>query len=269
MIIGGKSIATEILSATRTRVAALGRTPVVRAVTVAPNPATESYLRIKETQAQSAGMKLEVMRLPETATNDAVIDAIRAGGADAIIVQLPLPAGRQGFPGLDTKKILDTIPREKDADVLSHATRESSLLPPVVGAVKEIFERAHVEVKNKKAVVVGKGWLVGDPVAAWLTKEGAHVSVLTRESGDLEQALHDADIVVSGAGSPHLIKPAMLKQGVVLIDAGTSESDGALAGDADPACADVASVFTPVPGGVGPIAVACLFRNVVDLLTQG
>jgi methylenetetrahydrofolate dehydrogenase (NADP+)/methenyltetrahydrofolate cyclohydrolase len=90
---------------------------------------------------------------------------------------------------------------------------------------------------------------------------------MTKESSDFS-ILKSADIVVSGAGVPHLIKPEMLRQGVVLIDAGTSESDGALAGDADPACAEVASVFTPVPGGVGPIAVACLFRNVLRLLVN-
>ena len=263
MIIDGKKIAQGILAATRKRVAAFGRTPVVRAITVAPNPATESYLRIKGVQAESAGMKLEVVRLPETANEHEITEAINASGADAVIVQLPLP------PKVNATKILDKIPCEKDADVLSHAARAFALLPPVVGAVKEILERSDVDVKNKNTVVVGNGWLVGDPVAAWLTKEGAHVSVLTRESGDLASALKNADIIVSGAGAPHLIKPSMLKRGVVLIDAGTSESDGALAGDADPACAEVASVFTPVPGGVGPIAVACLFRNVIDLLTKG
>jgi len=263
MIIDGKKIANEILAETRARVSELGRTPIVRAITVAPNAATESYLRIKGTQAETAGMKLEVMRLSEGADENAVIKAAISPGADAVIVQLPLPAG------LDTKRILDAIPAEKDADVLSAAARESALLPPVAGAVKEIFERAGVDAKDKKAVVVGRGWLVGDPVAAWLTREGSDVSVLTRESGDLASALHDADIIVSGAGQAHLIKPEMMRPGAVLIDAGTSEQGGALAGDADPACADVASVFTPVPGGVGPVAVACLFRNVADLLTRG
>ena len=114
-------------------------------------------------------------------------------------------------------------------------------------------------------MVVGKGFLVGAPVAAWLTGQGADVSVLTSKSGDLAATLGNADIIISGAGSPHLIKPEMLKQGVVLIDAGTSESDGILAGDADPACADTCSLFTPVPGGVGPLAVACLFENAVTL----
>jgi methylenetetrahydrofolate dehydrogenase (NADP+)/methenyltetrahydrofolate cyclohydrolase len=88
---------------------------------------------------------------------------------------------------------------------------------------------------------------------------------VTLESGDLSASLRGADLIVSGAGSPHLVKPDMLKEGVVLIDAGTSESGGAIVGDADPACADKCSLFTPVPGGVGPLAVACLFDNVVTL----
>ena len=91
------------------------------------------------------------------------------------------------------------------------------------------------------------------------------MEVVTLESGNLTAALRAADIIVSGAGSPHLIKPEMLQQGLALLDAGTSESDGALVGDADPACADKCSLFTPVPGGVGPVSVACLFENVVTL----
>jgi len=263
MIIDGKQIAAEILAATKAEVADLGRVPVVRAITVSPNAATESYLRIKSARAADAGMLLEVVKLPDTATTEEVIAAVGQEGADAVIVQLPLP------DGIDTEAVLDAVPALKDADVLSHATRKmpGALLPPVAASVQEILDRSGCNAHGKYVVVVGQGWLVGDPVAVWLRTSGADVHALTRESSDLS-ILKNADIVVSGAGSPHLIKPEMLKQGVVLIDAGTSESDGALAGDADPACADVASVFTPVPGGVGPIAVACLFRNVASLLTK-
>ena len=106
--------------------------------------------------------------------------------------------------------------------------------------------------------------MVGQPAAVWLEEMGADIFVLTRKSESLAE-LANADIVVLGAGSPHLVKPEMLKKGVVLIDAGTSESDGAIVGDADPACAEVANVFTPVPRGIGPIAVACLFQNAGEL----
>lgn len=270
MIIDGRAITREILTSVRSEVSQLGRTPVVRAITVQPGAATESYLGVKSRRAKASGMQLEIVRLSDTATTDDVLQALLAPGADALLVQLPLPSS------IDTKRVLDAIPPEKDADVLSltaHRLFEEgssgALLPPVVGAVAEVLARAGVSVAGKKTIVVGKGWLVGEPCAAWLTMQGAEVSILTRESGEsVLTSLGDADIVVSGAGSPGLIRPEYLKPGVVLIDAGTSESDGSIVGDADPACADVASVFTPVPGGVGPIAVACLFKNAGILATR-
>ena len=275
MIIDGRALAGEVLARTKARAKALPHPPRVLALVANETPATKSYLAIKSKRAADAGCILEVRRIDMAGIQKnkrslKVVDSVRkvAGEADAIIVQLPLPAG------VDTKAVCDAIPVEEDADVLSSASRSKfemkglrnlSLLPPVVGAVRKIFEFGNVEVAGKKVVVIGDGWLVGKPAATWLAQQGAEVSFLTSKSGDLTAALRAADIIVSGAGSPHLIKPEMLKQGVVLIDAGTSESGGAIAGDTDPACADKCSIFTPVPGGVGPLAVACLFENVVTL----
>ena len=266
MKIDGKRIAEDILTAAKEQVAGLSRVPVVRAVTVLPNAATESYLRVKSAKAADAGMTLEVAKADPT--TESVINAIEKPGADAVIVQLPLP------PEIDLDAVLSRIPVSKDADVLSKEAfnnfmngKEGALIPPVAAAVAEIIARAGVEVKGKEAVVVGYGKLVGLPVEKWLLAQGADVRVVTRDSGEIASLLSHADIVVSGAGSPGLVKPQMLKAGVVLIDAGTSESNGALVGDMDPGCEAVASVFTPVPGGVGPIAVACLFRNAASLLT--
>jgi 5,10-methylene-tetrahydrofolate dehydrogenase/methenyl tetrahydrofolate cyclohydrolase len=167
---------------------------------------------------------------------------------------------------------MENISTDKDADVLSSSAREKferedpdALLPPVVAAIAEIFDTYTVVTKGKRAVVIGSGFLVGAPVATWLKQQGAEVVVLTSRSENVPEVLRTADIIVSGAGSPHLIKPEMLKEAVVLIDAGTSESGGVLAGDADPACATRCSLFTPVPGGVGPLAVAMLFENAVIL----
>lgn len=265
-IVHGREIASEIL--TSVQGVAGGRTPVVRAIVIAPSAATESYLRIKTLKAEEAGMHLQLIRMENDATAEDLIHKIALPEADAIIVQLPLP------PGMNERAVLDAIPTDKDADVLSRAAYErflkdepGALMPPVVCAVAEILERANVLVGGKRAVVIGNGRLVGAPVQAWLTREGAEVSVLTEEDFDEKKdSLKEADIVVSGAGSPHLITPDLLTSGVVLIDAGTSESNGAIVGDFDPACADIASVFTPVPGGVGPVAVACLFRNVAELI---
>ena len=256
MIIDGRALAKEMLARTKARALKLQRRPNLL-VYVAPNetPATRSYLKVKARSAEEAGCDFE-----ET------MSLTFSSRADAVIVQLPLPSE------LTTTDVLNSIPVVQDADVLSRAAREKfekgdadALLPPVVVAVRIILEFGNVEITGKKTVVIGAGFLVGAPVATWLTQQGAEVEVITLELGNLAAALGTADIIVSGAGSPYLIKPEMLKQGVVLIDAGTSESGGTIVGDADPACADKCSIFTPVPGGVGPLAVACLFDNVVTL----
>jgi methylenetetrahydrofolate dehydrogenase (NADP+)/methenyltetrahydrofolate cyclohydrolase len=263
MIVDGRRIASDILAGVK---ASLARAVIVRAVTVAPTPATESYLSIKAARAEEAGMHLEVVRLEARALADEVLDAVRRPGADAVIVQLPLP------DHLDQAAILDAISPEKDADVLSEAAYRAfeqgeGVMPPVASAIAHILIEAKVTVTGARAVVVGQGKLVGKPAVVLLRALGADVSVVTKESGDLS-ALKDADIVVLGAGSPGLVKPEHLKNGVALIDAGTSEQGRAIVGDAEPECATVASVFTPVPGGVGPVAVACLFRNVAALIAS-
>lgn len=277
MIIDGRKIAEEVLARTKARAAKLVHPPHVLAIVANETPATKSYLAIKSKRAADAGCMLEVRAFPEVVSAEDLQATIRTSEADAIIVQLPLPAG------IDTKVVCDTIPVEKDADVLSSAARAAfeslgrsdfknsgksdlpKLLPPVVGAVKEILEQGKIEIVGKKAVVVGKGFLVGAPGAIWLTQQGAHVTVTNRSTENFSELLRDADIIISGAGSPHLITPDMIQQGLALLDAGTSESNGEVVGDADPACAAKCSIFTPVPGGVGPLAVAKLFENAVTL----
>ena len=255
MIIDGRAMASEVLARTKTRAQKLARRPNVL-VYVAPRetPATRSYLKSKARSAGEAGCDFEETQSLSFSSH-----------ANAIVVQLPLPQE------INTVEILNSIPLEQDADVLSNAAREKfeqgdtdALLPPVVGAIKEVFEKNSVAIKGKKAIVVGAGFLVGAPVSVWLTQQGAKVEIITLELGDLS-TLATADIIVSGAGSPHLITPDMLKAGVVLVDAGTSELNGTVVGDADPACAPMCSLFTPVPGGIGPLAVAKLFENVVTL----
>lgn len=256
MIVDGRKMAEEVLARARARAEKLHRRPIVLwYVASEPTPATRSYLKIKERSAEAAGCDFVETKNPTFLST-----------ADAGIIQLPMPAGLE--------HLLSVIPLGKDADVLSASAREKfergdtdALLPPVAGAVCEIFSQNGINPKGKKAVVIGKGFLVGAPVATWLTQQGADVYVIDNPSdfAGARAVLAHADIIVSGAGSPHFIKPEMIKDGVVLIDAGTSESGGALAGDADPSCAEKCSFFTPVPGGVGPLAVACLFANAVTL----
>lgn len=267
MIIDGKKIASDVLATVREGVAALGYNPIVGVIVIQPSAATESYLAIKRSKAEQAGMVLDVIRMEDDASSEDILRKIRIYDKDALIVQLPLPEH------FDRTAILDTIPAAKDADVLSAAAYDAflsgsaqALMPPVVAAIEEVLTRNTAALAGKRAVVVGNGRLVGAPSAAWLASRGAEVTVLDEESfASRAQQLQGANIVIAGAGSPHLITPELVSEGVVLIDAGTSESNGAIVGDIDPACAEKASVFTPVPGGIGPLAVACLFKNVLAL----
>lgn len=237
MIIDGKAVAEQI-------VAGLGdslRGKTLGMIVAPGDAATESFVKIKERVAERLGVR--VMRADNLA---------ELAGCDGVLVQLPHP---------DAGILMPQIPPHKDVDALG---LHPEVLAPVAAAVKHILDTHEAKPRGEKAVVVGEGKLVGKPVAQMLREEGYEVQVVSLEQGSLE-ALKDADVVVSGAGSPHLIKPAMLKPGVVLIDAGTSEQAGKVVGDADPACAEIASVFTPVPGGIGPIAVAMLFKNLFTL----
>lgn len=236
MIIDGKKIADEILDS-------LPGGGTLGVVMNAGDAASNSFVKIKERAAARVGVV--VKRFAPEELDQALL-------CDGVLVQLPIA---------NAEELLAKIPGDKDVDALGPHPK---VISPVAGAVKEILLRAGVDAQGKKAVVVGAGRLVGQPVAALLRELGAEVSVITTAQGSLEE-LKGADIVVSGAGSPGLIQPQMLKQGVVLVDAGTSEQGGKVAGDAVAACADVASVFTPVPGGVGPVAVAMIFKNLFAL----
>jgi methylenetetrahydrofolate dehydrogenase (NADP+)/methenyltetrahydrofolate cyclohydrolase len=260
MIVDGKAIAERILEQTRLDAASLPRVPSFAAFAVAPAPATQSYLHMKARQASRAGVEMQVRELPDDISTEALIDEIRLAREDAVIVQLPLPEH------IDTMRVLEAIPEGKDADVLAPAARtHGSVMHPIAASIKEILEGGGVSVAGSRAVVVGQGWLVGQPATAWLTEEGAEVATVTKESGDLKEMLPQADIVVSGAGSPGLITPDLVKEGAAVIDVGTSELGGSIAGDVAPEVSEIAGLFTPVPGGVGPVAVAFLMRNVVDL----
>lgn len=250
MIVRGKEIAESVYARLPKRPCTLG------IIVGEKNPVIDSFVKIKERAAQRLGVTLVREELQEgTNTPEAVAAVLSLSEkVDGIIVQLPLPNQ------IDVESVLAAIPGEKDVDGISLSP---GVRPPVAEAVKEILEHEKCDVRGKAAVVVGSGRLVGKPSARLLEELGASVTVLER--GDSLDALKDADIVVLGAGEQGIVQPEHLKVGVVLIDAGTSEMGGKVKGDADPACADVASILTPVPGGVGPIAVAMIFKNLFDL----
>jgi methylenetetrahydrofolate dehydrogenase (NADP+)/methenyltetrahydrofolate cyclohydrolase len=173
------------------------------------------------------------------------------------VVQLPLPKQ------INANKILDLIPSDKDVDALSE---NASVLAPVAGAVREVLERNQVELEGKKILVVGQGRLVGRPVAIWLAQEGYEVETADINTKNLAELTNRADVIITGVGKPGLIKLEDIKEGAILIDTGTSESAGKLMGDVDPTCAVKCSLLSPVPGGVGPITVAMIFKNLLQLV---
>lgn len=258
MIVDGRNISKEILAQLSEKRSAFA--PVMRLGVLmgGGDAATESYVRIKEKVAD----QLQVVVVRELIQPEDSLEKVQRSlerlsrTCEGVVIQLPLPAH------ISVDALLKLLPPEKDIDALN--TETAHVHAPVAAAALEILRRFNVEIAGKKAVVVGEGQLVGKPCAQMLRERGAIVSVVSLEKGSLEELI-DADIVVSGAGSPNLIQPEMLKKGCALIDAGTSEQGGKLAGDASPACAEVAGVFTPVPGGVGPVAVTMLFKNLFDL----
>lgn len=272
MNINGKQIADEIKNALKERVSKLPRKPRLDIVYAGKNPVIEGFLRMKRRTGEDIGIDTNVHHLPSSVSQKSLIDEIQKIAADknsdGIIVQLPLPAE------LNTEIILNAIPPEKDIDVLSENAlllfEQGKLLlaPPIVGAIAEILKQNKISVTGKNAVILGNGRLVGRPAASWLKQNGATVSVFEKTSGDPKTALKTADIVVSGMGVISFIKPDMIREGVMLFDAGASEESAEIKGDADNACSDKCAIFTPVPGGIGPITVALLFKNLLDAMER-
>ncbi len=237
----------------------------------AEDAASASFVRIKERVAEHLQVELVREYVSDETTTEVAVHTVQWVFKDTqgIVVQLPLP------PQIDIEKVLASIPQQQDIDAMNPTVRDSdrAVLPPVAAALAEVLTRAGA-LRGQRAVVVGAGRLVGQPCAALLRKLGAQVTVVTQTQGSLDE-LRTADVVVLGTGNPGFVTPAMLKEGVILFDAGTSQpataasaTSAKVVGDADPACADVASLFTPVPGGVGPIAVAMLFKNLFTVLKR-
>lgn len=259
MVIDGKVIAAQIYGAVREEVGTLGRSPRLGILTCAPKFETEKYLNLKQKKAREVGIQVEVVRLSESVTTERVCEALDAlvATTDGVVVQLPLPSH------IDTDAVIARIPSTHDVDALNSHTEK--VLSPVVGAIAEILKTYEISIFERHVVIVGSGKLVGLPASRWFMDHGASVSVVTKDTADISYYTKNADIIVSGAGVPGLLTGDMVKDGVIMLDAGTSEEGGELRGDADPLVSEKASLFTPVPGGIGPITIAVLLRNVVEL----
>ncbi len=197
---------------------------------------SKTYVRKKEEACKRVGIDFESFKvsgdIQENELAEEVERVVKNNTISGIVIQLPLPEH------INTDEILKLIPKEKDVEHIS----------PVVCAIDHILQEHDISLKNKKIVLIGKGRLVGVPVGEWLNKQGLSFSGIE----DIQQA----DIIISGAGSPNLIKKDMIKDGAIVIDVG---------GDVSPEVSEKAGHITPVIGGVGPVTVACLLKNLVKL----
>lgn len=261
MIIDGKKIAAEIYAEVSEEIRSSGKHPCLTVFACASNVETKRYMELKKKRAAELGVDVLIMELDPDTDTEGAVRAIRAAdkAADGVIVQLPFPAH------IDVPGLLAAIPKELDVDAINYSGEETEILPPVVGAIAEISMRHNIVWKEKKVAVVGQGRLVGKPAALWAKAEGATVSIVDKDTKDSESILLEADIIITGAGVPGLITPDKIKDGVIIFDAGTSEEGGELRGDCDPLCASKCALFTPVPGGIGPITIAVLLRNLLSL----
>jgi methylenetetrahydrofolate dehydrogenase (NADP+)/methenyltetrahydrofolate cyclohydrolase len=278
MHIDGRTIAEEIKKDLNERALRASIPISLAIVCMGEDKATMRFTAAKKAFGTAAGVSVVIEKAEiKESTEDLIRRIISLSHTHrSIVVQLPLPAH------IDTDRVLAEIPTRVDVDVLSSATKRdvkngtSAFSPPVLGAIQKMCVGAGVSFSGKNIVVVGQGRLVGTPVSEWLTQEGISHEVITKDTSNAADIIKNADVVITGIGVPRYITPNMIKEGVVLIDAGTSEerreerqegkqgtvSVPKIVGDCDPACGEKASVFTPVPGGVGPVTVAMLFENV-------
>lgn len=263
MLVDGKVIAAKILRSVSTDLIKCKKTPRLAAITCSPNFETKKYLEMKTRKAKEVGISLNVIEFSNDASAEDIIACVDrvAGEVEGIVVQLPLPEQ------IDRKKVLDQIPADKDPDGFGYISTGQGCLPPVAGAIDEISKFHKVEWAGKKVLILGEGLLVGLPATRYAEGRGAGVTVMTAKTYQASK-VKQADIIVTGIGKPHFITADLVKEGVVIFDAGTSEDGGELVGDVHPSVADKAALLTPVPGGIGPITIACLLRNLADQVSQ-
>src|SRR3989338_88938 len=267
-IIDGKKIREKILVKIKKEVAVLPFIPVFCDILVGDDPASVQYVNIKKKSAESVGIKFHNANFPASITTEELLEKIKIlnqiPNMCGIIIQLPLPLH------IDKRAVLDAIDSRLDIDCLGtiHSTKfyqgESLISFPTALACMTILDSLKLNLQNLKIVVLGQGMLVGKPVTALLGLRGFSPVIITSKTFNKEELIKQADVIISGIGKGKYITGDMIKNGVILIDAGTSEDNGGIVGDVDlESVKDVAGYVSPVPGGGGPVTVAKLLYNVL------
>ena len=276
-LIDGKAVAADVRAGVARAVSQLPGQPALAVVLVGDDPASQVYVRSKVRQTEEAGMVSLHHHLPATATQQEIEDLIAGLNADdnvdGILLQLPLP------DGLDADAAIERINPAKDVDGLTEVSAGRMTLgkPGLTsctptGCVILAKRALGDDLSGKHVVVIGRSILVGKPAALLFLAENCTVTIAHSRTRDLPAVCRAADILVPAVGRPEMVKADWVKPGATIIDVGINRVDAPekgegktkLVGDADfAACAEVAAHITPVPGGVGPMTIACLLRNTV------
>ncbi|PZR12554.1 MAG: bifunctional methylenetetrahydrofolate dehydrogenase/methenyltetrahydrofolate cyclohydrolase FolD [Azospirillum brasilense] len=269
-ILDGKALAARRRAALAERVAGLGFRPGLRVVRVGDDPASGVYVRNKDRAAKEAGFDSATLQLPEATTEAELLALVGRlnddPAVDGILVQLPLPAH------IRTDAVLDAVDPGKDVDGFhpvnqgALALGRPGLVPCTPRGVMLLLEEAKVSLSGARAVVVGRSTIVGKPVAALLLAANATVTVAHSRTRDLASECRRAEIIIAAVGRAQLVRGDWVANGATVIDVGINRgADGKLVGDV--AFGEVvghAGAVTPVPGGVGPMTIACLLENTLQ-----
>jgi methylenetetrahydrofolate dehydrogenase (NADP+)/methenyltetrahydrofolate cyclohydrolase len=266
-LIDGKTVSAALRADVAATVAAAGFTPGLAVVLVGEDPASNVYVRTKDRAAREAGIQAHTIRLPAETSQAALLATIQALNddptIDGILVQLPLPRG------IETVAVIEAIDPAKDVDgfhpmnVGHLADGRPTLVPCTPLGVMKLLRATGVQTSGARAVVLGRSVIVGRPLAALLLGADATVTIAHSRTRDLPAECRRADILIAAVGKPEMVQADWVAPGATVIDIGINRlPDGRLVGDvAFDSCAAVAGAITPVPGGVGPMTVACLLEN--------
>lgn len=268
----GEKVRGEILAEVEKLKRSRGQSPQLASILVGTDPAAESYLRSQEKEAGSLGIGFQACRLPQEAAEKDLTDLVeklssRGSGVHGIIVQMPLP------PHMDVAHVYPKLDPRKDVEGVHPATlgfllmRKTRLIPSTALACLTLIDETGMDCRGKEAVIVGQSAIVGRPVQLLLAERRATTVLCNTGTPPSNLAAHvsRADLVVACAGKPRLIKGEWIREGAVVIDIGTTRVDGKMVGDVEfEEAKKRAKYITPVPGGVGPLTVLMLMKNLVQ-----
>ena len=273
ILIDGKKIAAELREELKKEVLKLkekhNKIPGLTVVLIGELAPSQIYVRMKEKAANEVGLKSEVIKYPESVEEKTVLDKIDELNKDesvsGILVQLPLPKH------IDKQKVIEKILPSKDVDgfhpmnVGNLSSGYDSSIPCTPLGCYLLIKKIEKNLSGKHAVVIGRSNLNGKPMTQLLLKENCTVTITHSKTKDLKTECFRADIIVAAVGIPELVKGDWVKKGAIVIDVGINKTEKGIVGDvAFEEVSKVAGALTPVPGGVGPMTIACLLKNTVD-----